>query len=115
MPRPPPRPPIYGEVIVSESEFVHASAPLLLDLDELGKSRTDRQKGVSYSQSRLRGAGLAFIHKLCSMRNGSSSGFAREVVEPAITRFRYLDWLLALLFMMLVHTSREGNCLTKGR
>ena len=109
-----PWPPIYGEVIVSESEFVHASAPLLLDLDELGKSRTDRQKGVSYSQSRLRGGGLVFIHKLCSMRNGS--GLARGEVEPAITRFRYLDSLLALLFMMLVHTSsREGNCLTKGR
>ena len=44
MPWPPPWPPIYGEVIVSESEFLHASAPLLLaDLDELGKSRTDRQ------------------------------------------------------------------------
>ena len=88
--------PIYGEVSASESECTHACiCPTFvvsvdsLDLDEMGKRREGGQKGVSYSQNRLRRerGGLVFIHKSRSMRNVHPRLRLkfRAVFEPVIT------------------------------
>ena len=147
---------------VSESEFVHASAPLLLYRAVLKKVNTRLREffrlveveteAVSNSRNTIHQTlgptlspslyvystwmslakagqterGELFTKQTQGRRISIHTQIVlnaerfrlrfRAVVEPAITRFRYLDSLLALLFIMMLvlHTRQGGKLVDQG-